>query len=722
MLSFLTPLYLLAGFAILAPILAHLVRKRPREVMDFSSVIFLDASPPRLTNRNRIEQWLLLALRSLILLALALAFARPYLKTLIEQQTSTYPSKERILLIDTSASMRREGVWEQAIQKAKEYIANSQPEDSIAVVAMTDRIESLHSLEQSRQSGINERKILASKSIDGVTPTWLSCDLGQCMLQAIELLNDSRSDQETKTPAEIAIVSDFQSGNPLDSLGSIQWPQEIPIVPLVCQPKVPGNATISILPRSDDSSTAISQNTERILVRNATRSKKDRFSLKWLDSDGKPLTAESQEVFVPAGQQQILVLERPTLESNGAQSPLVIELDGDDQLFDNRQYLHRGKKQKAKAICLDSKQRDPKDSLWYFAVRVPISQPSLDVQWEIFDPTEELKEADHKDLRLVIASSDLSALWAQKLREPIENGLHVWWILDRPTGTLQGDQAGVDPARLEEIWKTWFPNDAVAISERTIDRFQLLQNIDMSHPMFSAFSDPKFNDFTKIRFWKHRQVQGLLSNDWRILANYDDGTPAIFQRPLGKGMVSVLASGWQPIESQLALSSKFVPIVVAMFEQASPLQPDPDYRCGERIPSQLAHENWQSIVQQQSYDVGKELGLKDPQNDGVFIAPGIFKASNQEEFVAVNLSKSEGLTDPIDLEEFARFGIPIGQPSSPSNHPESVSRKNQLAEQMEASQSGWWWILLAVLIFAGLESLIAAWRTGHWASVSKNNR
>jgi hypothetical protein len=159
-----------------------------------------------------------------------------------------------------------------------------------------------------------------------------------------------------------------------------------------------------------------------------------------------------------------------------------------------------------------------------------------------------------------------------------------------------------------------------------------------------------------------------------------------------------------------------------MFEQASPLQPDPDYRCGKRIPSHLAHENWQSIVQQQSYDVGKELGPKDSHNDGIFIAPGIFKESNRQEFVAVNLSKSEGLTDPIDLEEFARFGIPIGQQTSPSNQPESVSRKNQLAEQMEASQGGWWWILLAVSIFAGLESLIAAWRTRHWASLSNNNR
>ncbi|RLT16445.1 MAG: hypothetical protein DWI26_04110, partial [Planctomycetota bacterium] len=45
--SFLTPLYLLAGLAVLAPILAHLVRKRPRDVIDFSSILFLEPSARR---------------------------------------------------------------------------------------------------------------------------------------------------------------------------------------------------------------------------------------------------------------------------------------------------------------------------------------------------------------------------------------------------------------------------------------------------------------------------------------------------------------------------------------------------------------------------------------------------------------------------------------------------------------------------------------------------
>jgi len=117
--SFLTPLYLLAGLAILAPIFVHLVRKKPREVMDFSSVIFMDATTPRLTSRNRIDHWLLLLLRSLILMAFAFAFARPYLKTLVQPESVGQPAVKRVLMIDASASMRREGVWDQGFKKPR---------------------------------------------------------------------------------------------------------------------------------------------------------------------------------------------------------------------------------------------------------------------------------------------------------------------------------------------------------------------------------------------------------------------------------------------------------------------------------------------------------------------------------------------------------------------------------------------------------------------------
>ncbi|HQZ27526.1 MAG TPA: BatA domain-containing protein, partial [Verrucomicrobiales bacterium] len=77
--SFLFPLYLLGAAALAVPILLHLRRRPPTEHLEFSSLMFLEKSPERMTRRTRLERWLLLALRCLALLLLAFAFGRPFL-------------------------------------------------------------------------------------------------------------------------------------------------------------------------------------------------------------------------------------------------------------------------------------------------------------------------------------------------------------------------------------------------------------------------------------------------------------------------------------------------------------------------------------------------------------------------------------------------------------------------------------------------------------------
>jgi hypothetical protein len=215
----------------------------------------------------------------------------------------------------------------------------------------------------------------------------------------------------------------------------------------------------------------------------------------------------------------------------------------------------------------------------------------------------------------------------------------------------------------------------------------------LSHPIFAPFADPKYNDFTKIRVWRHRRIVGVDSDPWRILAKFDDGDPAILQRSLGKGTITVMASGWQPSESQLALSSKFVPILASLFEQARPSETVLDYRCGDRIPR----------------SPGTGLSESNTESDR-FERPGFTSLASGADIVAVNIPRSEGLTDPMNLDEFARFGIPLDSRMPIDLERETASKKNQIAEQLEASQRGWWWILLLVVIFAGLESLISAYR------------
>ena len=107
--SFLTPLYALAGLAIALPILFHLIRRRPKERKLISSLMFLDPTPPRLTRQSRIDQWILLLLRAAAIGLLAFAFTRPYWNMPAEKDADKIGS-QRMLLVDTSASMRRDGL------------------------------------------------------------------------------------------------------------------------------------------------------------------------------------------------------------------------------------------------------------------------------------------------------------------------------------------------------------------------------------------------------------------------------------------------------------------------------------------------------------------------------------------------------------------------------------------------------------------------------------
>ncbi len=98
----------------------------------------------------------------------------------------------------------------------------------------------------------------------------------------------------------------------------------------------------------------------------------------------------------------------------------------------------------------------------------------------------------------------------------------------------------------------------------------MLGEIAFDHPLFAPLAGPQFNDFTKIRFWKHRRIDPKALGESRVLARFEGGDPAVVEKPLGKGRLVVLASGWNPVDSQLARSSKFVPLMAALLEGRTP--------------------------------------------------------------------------------------------------------------------------------------------------------
>src|SRR5688572_13343992 len=148
--SFLAPLYIAGLVALSLPIVFHLIRRAPHGRQAFSSLMFLTPSPPRLTRRSRLSNIFLLLLRAAALILLALAFARPFFNRGASPAAGQAPGRRvavrgaspaagqapgrRVaVLVDTSASMRRGDLWQQAMQQAEQTLRDLAPNDEAAL-------------------------------------------------------------------------------------------------------------------------------------------------------------------------------------------------------------------------------------------------------------------------------------------------------------------------------------------------------------------------------------------------------------------------------------------------------------------------------------------------------------------------------------------------------------------------------------------------------------
>src|SRR5207249_2342144 len=163
--SFLAPLFLLGALAVALPVIFHLIRRTSREKTVFSSLMFLMATPPRVTRRSRLENIFLLILRCVVLCLLALGFARPFIHKPVQADSKTGAAKKILVLVDTSASMRRGTLWPEARSKAAELLRQALPVDQVALFTFDRQVNRVLGFDQWTAMGANERTAFANKQL-----------------------------------------------------------------------------------------------------------------------------------------------------------------------------------------------------------------------------------------------------------------------------------------------------------------------------------------------------------------------------------------------------------------------------------------------------------------------------------------------------------------------------------------------------------------------------
>src|SRR5690606_38908721 len=115
--SFLYPLFLLAGISIAIPVFIHLFNLRRYKTVYFPNISFLKDIRLHSKKQSQLRYKWLLVLRILFLVFLILAFAQPFLNNRNAEKTAT---SLQVIYMDNSASMSLKKGTRSLLEIAKE--------------------------------------------------------------------------------------------------------------------------------------------------------------------------------------------------------------------------------------------------------------------------------------------------------------------------------------------------------------------------------------------------------------------------------------------------------------------------------------------------------------------------------------------------------------------------------------------------------------------------
>jgi hypothetical protein len=672
--SFLAPLFLLGGLAVALPVVFHLVRHSSREKMTFSSLMFLKPTPPRLTRRNRLEHIFLLLLRCLALCILALGFARPFLQRPMSAAPANETGAHVVLLVDTSASMKRENLWADALARAETELRKISPADQAAVLTFDDQFHTVVSFEQWNAMSLLERAALAVQRLKGAAPTWHSTHLGNALTAAADLLEDAEKNQQHTGARRIILITDLQEGARMDGVQGHDWPRQLEVTIVPLKAKRPTNAGLQWVMDADDSASASVDSPVRIRVSNSADATREQFQVRWADIPNVP----SMDAYVPPGQSRIMPAPKISEGTNGSR----LALSGDDNDFDNTAYIVQPKAEEVNVLYLGGDAETNSAEPLYYLKRAFQDTRRQTVRLSSAESTATAGQLSTN--RLLIITSALPGNQTA-IREFINSGGTVLFTMSEANSAKTLGELANAPQ--------------LTASEAAVGNYAMLGQINFEHPLFAPFADPRFSDFTKLRFWKHRKLSLDGVPNARVIARFDDGDPAIAEIPVERGHILVFAFSWRPADSQFALSSKFVPMLYSILDQAGGVHAQlAQYRVGDSV-------DLVAIAQKS----GGTLSIRKPDGSQVQLAaseprftqtdqPGIYEiaAANPPIRFAVNLDPSESRTAPLPLDELERLGIPV-KPAETAVTQLALQQKTLRDAELESRQKLWRWLIVGAL-------------------------
>lgn len=664
--QFLTPLFWLGALAITVPIILHLVRREKTTRLPFASLMFLRRIPVKELRRRRLSHILLLCLRCLGILLLVLAFARPVVTGAWSYQSNPLAARSVVILIDRSLSMSRGPVWEAAIEAAARKIRSLRSTDEGLIIQFGESVEALSGWENSPD---RLQEILRTQ----VRSSFERTSYEEALRTAVHQLDGAENAQQ-----EIYLITDLQQAG----MSAAGW-------------KVPQDTFVEIEDVGAESLNLFVEEArlERtffttlyphpILVRVRGNPKQEISGEAQLFVNGS-LADRRNFTMGPEGSANLTF--KPFDAGEGiARGKIVLDL-ADDLATDNSFYFVVERRQPQRIAILQDRGEGPA-----FHLQTALSSgENLPFEVELVDAPPKL---DPVSTPLVILNDLRRPPRASLFQEYLENGGGVIIILSND----------VDAQAYNRDWKDLLPVELVS---RNFVRgqnkpFTSITDVNWDHPVFTIFRESQKTGIASAQFYSYWQLAP--KDGASVLARFSEGHPALLEKSVGKGKVLVFASSVDPVWTDFAMRSTYVPFWYRMAYYAAGWQSAPAaFRINHVLPvdDSLREKNVGSSGTWNLIDPRGQrvLGLNEEQPNFVKLEiPGYYELRHQKEtdWVAVNSPPEESDFTRVPIEEFMAVFVPLDARSQ-------TTAATETSQGKERQQSLWWLFLIAAaVVFLG---------------------
>jgi len=510
------------------PVLLHLLSKRKLPLIQFSSLEFLKKLQKKKARRVQIRQLILLAIRTLALIMLVLAFMRPALQA--NQKTGSAAAVEIVILFDDglySSVETRDGQMLRLTSQRLESIFD--------VVRQDDRVNFIH-LSNPRQAltvGAGQLDLIRNR-VDNLELSYKLADMNYAMRVADSILAETE-----KFNREIYLISGFHS----TVWDSIKWHEPTETEDRIILPVGPEKmANISLGPVRTENT--ILQAGQPVTVfanifNHSSKKVKDVLISLYLDGERVAQSA----VNLPAKGSQMVKFSTIPRNAGKISGYLICE-DVDPLVADNRRWFVLNIPEKVKILAVTAEHGS-----YANFVNAGLAGVKTDfVEIVSVDRNSwESKSLNGYDVVLFLGLNKISSGAAQRVSEFVNHGGGVIFFQD-----LYADL----PSLSRELWRNLGFAGAKGVSKSSSIGWGKL---DLTHPMFAGVFE---DDAAPRSPMVHEFVEMAVRKDDQVIIPFSNGKPFLMERPFGNGNVLLYSISLDPLSSNFIYSGIFAPILL----------------------------------------------------------------------------------------------------------------------------------------------------------------